>query len=171
VTARSWRILLLVIGLALALTAAAIAVYLLQGKPAPRLTLTPAQYDQLFGWREYAVAAAIPAFLKSCAATASRSAAAALDGRTKSGDFGTAGEWGALCAAAEKLPAGDDKAAREFFETAFVPMLAGNNGDSNGLFTGYFEITLNGSRRRGGAVRLRGAVTTRAAAPARRDER
>jgi membrane-bound lytic murein transglycosylase A len=151
VTARSSRILLLVIGLALALTAAAIVVYLQRGKPPPRLTLTPAQYDQLSGWREDAVAAAIPAFLKSCAAAASRSAAVALDGRTKSGDFGTAGEWGVLCAAAEKLPAGDDKAAREFFEIAFVPLLAGNNGNSDGLFTGYFEITLNGSRRRGGA--------------------
>jgi len=150
VTARSWRILLLVIGLALALTAAAIVVYLQRGKPAPRLTLMPAQYDQLAGWREDSVAAALPAFLKSCAAVASRSATAALDGRTKSGDFGTAGEWRPLCTAAEQLPTGDDKAAREFFETAFVPLLAGNNGDSEGLFTGYFEITLDGSRRRGG---------------------
>jgi membrane-bound lytic murein transglycosylase A len=150
VTARSWRILLLVIGLALALTAAAIVVYLQRGKPAPRLTLMPAQYDQLAGWREDSVAAALPAFLKSCAAVASRSATAALDGRTKGGDFGTAGEWRPLCTAAEQLPTGDDKAAREFFETAFVPLLAGNNGDSEGLFTGYFEITLDGSRRRGG---------------------
>jgi len=150
VTARSWRILLLVIGLALALTAAAIVVYLPRGKPAPWLTLMPAQYDQLAGWRDDSVAAALPAFLKSCAAVASRSATAALDGRTKSGDFGTAGEWRPLCTAAEQLPTGDDKAAREFFETAFVPLLAGNNGDSEGLFTGYFEITLDGSRRRGG---------------------
>ena len=149
-TARSWRILLLVIGLALALTAAAIVVYLPRGKPAPWLTLMPAQYDQLAGWRDDSVAAALPAFLKSCAAVASRSATAALDGRTKSGDFGTAGEWRPLCTAAEQLPTGDDKAAREFFETAFVPLLAGNNGDSEGLFTGYFEITLNGSRQRGG---------------------
>ena len=149
-TARSWRILLLVIGLALALTAAAIVVYLQRGKPAPRLTLMPAQYDQLAGWREDSVAAALPAFLKSCAAVASRSATAALDGRTKSGDFGTAGEWRPLCTAAEQLPTGDDKAARQFFETAFVPLLAGNNGNSEGLFTGYFEITLDGSRRRGG---------------------
>jgi membrane-bound lytic murein transglycosylase A len=151
--------------LALALTAAVVVVYLQRGKPASRLTLTPAQYDQLSGWREDAVAAAIPAFLKSCAAAASRSAAAALDGRTKSGDFGTVGEWSALCAAAEKLSAGDDKAAQEFFETAFVPMLAGNNGDSNGLFTGYFEITLNGSRRRGGAFQT--PVYRRPADPAR----
>src|SRR5206468_13100055 len=48
------------------------------------------------------------------------------------------------------LPADDVAAARQFFETAFAPLLAGNNGNSIGLFTGYFEITLQGSRRRGG---------------------
>ena len=37
------------------------------------------------------------------------------------------------------------------FDDAFVPVLAANNGVPDGLFTGYFEITLNGSRRRSGA--------------------
>ena len=149
--ARSWRILLVIVALVLVLAGAALFYYLQRGKPPPRLTLAPAKYEQLAGWRDDAVAAAIPAFLKSCAAIVSRSDGAALDGRTKSGDFGSPTEWRPLCAAAEKLPAGDDKAAREFFEAAFTPFLAGNNGDSNGLFTGYYEITLNGSRRRGGA--------------------
>jgi membrane-bound lytic murein transglycosylase A len=148
--ARFWRILVL-IGLALALIAVGVVAYLQRPKPAPRLTLAPVQFDQLAGWTEDAAAAAIPAFLKSCAAVVSRSEGAALDGRTKSGDFGSAAEWRPLCAAAEKLPAGDDKAAREFFEAAFAPFLAGNNSDSTGLFTGYYEITLNGARRRGGA--------------------
>ena len=31
-----------------------------------------------------------------------------------------------------------------------MPFLAGNNGEPVGLFTGYFEIALNGSRKRGG---------------------
>src|SRR5207248_3203616 len=100
-----------------------------------------------------AVAAAIPAFLKSCGALAPRAETAPLDARTKSGDFGSAAEWRPLCAAAEQLPPGDDKAARQFFETSFVPWLAGNNGAAEGLFTGYFEISLNGSRRPGGAFR------------------
>jgi membrane-bound lytic murein transglycosylase A len=149
--ARSWRILLVIIGLALTLAAAGVVAYLERPKSGPRLTLAPAKYEQLAGWSEDAVAAAIPAFLKSCAAVTSRADGALLDGRTKSFDFGSAAEWRPLCAAAEKLPAGDDTAARQFFETSFVPLLAGNNGDSEGLFTGYYEITLNGSRRRGGA--------------------
>ena len=147
---RSWWLILVVL-LALALIAAGIAYYLLRPKPVPRLTLAAASYEQLIGWQDDPVAAAIPPFLKSCASLGSRSETAALDARTKSVDFGTAGEWKPLCAAAEQLPAGDDPAARQFFETSFVPLLAGNNGEPEGLFTGYFEISLNGSRRRGGA--------------------
>jgi len=150
---RFWRILVIItiIGLVLALIAGAVAYYLLRPKPVSRLTLAAAKYEQLTGWREDAVAAAIPAFLKSCAAVTARAEGAPLDARTKSLDFGTPGEWRPVCAAAEKLPAGDDNAAREFFEAGFVPMLAGNNGHPEGLFTGYYEITLNGSRKRGGA--------------------
>ena len=145
---RSW--ILLVVLLALTLIAAAIAYYLLPPKPAPRLTLANTAYDQLAGWRDDAAAAAIPVFLKSCGALGSRADTAALDARTKSFDVGTAGEWRALCAAAEQLPAGDDQSARQFFESSFVPLLAGNNGEPEGLFTGYFEISLNGSRRHDG---------------------
>jgi membrane-bound lytic murein transglycosylase A len=139
--------------LALAAIAGALAYYLLQQKPGPRLTLAPARYVDLIGWPEDNVAAAIPAFLKSCGALASRAETAPLDARTKSVDFGTAAEWRPLCAAAEQLPSGDDKAARQFFETNFVPWLAANNGAAEGLFTGYFEISLNGSRKPGGAYR------------------
>jgi peptidoglycan lytic transglycosylase A len=144
---------LLVVLLALALIAGAVAFYMLQPKPGPRLTLAPARYVEFTGWQEDTVAAAIPAFLKSCGALASRGETAPFDARPKSGDFGTAAEWRPLCATAEQLPAGDDTAAREFFETNFVPWLAGNNGAAEGLFTGYFEISLNGSRKPGGAYR------------------
>jgi membrane-bound lytic murein transglycosylase A len=148
---RSW--VLLVVLLALTLIAGALAYYLLQQKPGPRLTLAPARYNDLIGWQDDAVAAAIPAFLKSCGALVPRAETAPLDARTKSGDFGTAADWRPLCAAAEQLPPGDDRAARQFFETSFVPWLAGNNGAAEGLFTGYFEISLNGSRKAGGAYR------------------
>jgi len=48
------------------------------------------------------------------------------------------------------VPAGDDAAARRFFETEFVPMAVADYGEHEGLFTGYFEIELNGSRHRHG---------------------
>jgi membrane-bound lytic murein transglycosylase/Fe-S oxidoreductase len=148
VSRRLW--LLLGGGLVLALLLAALLFHLTRPKPPPRLTLVPARYDQLTGWGGDNLAAALPALLRSCAAFLARPDPAALDDRIKSGDFGTVSDWRAPCAAAALVPAHDDGAARRFFETEFRPLLAGNNGDSEGLFTGYFELTLNGARHRGG---------------------
>jgi membrane-bound lytic murein transglycosylase A len=116
----------------------------------PKLTLRPASFDQLAGWADDNVAGAVPAFLKSCRAFLTGTDDRPLDPAVSSGDFGTIGDWRGLCAAAEKLP-GTDAAAKEFFAGGFVPMLTGNHGDSQGRFTGYFEIALNGSRRQQGA--------------------
>jgi membrane-bound lytic murein transglycosylase A len=147
VTRRAWIALSLIPALILA----AFLVYLFRPKAPPHLTLAPVSYDRLRGWRDDRIASAIPALLRSCAALLAKPDGAAFDPSTKSIDFGHIGEWRTPCAAAQGVPANDDGAARQFFESAFVPFLAGNNGESEGLFTGYFEITLHGSRRRGGA--------------------
>jgi membrane-bound lytic murein transglycosylase A len=65
-------------------------------------------------------------------------------------DFGRVGDWRQLCEAAQAMPPGDDGAARHFFEALFVPLSVADYGQSEGLFTGYFEIELNGSRQREG---------------------
>jgi membrane-bound lytic murein transglycosylase A len=65
-------------------------------------------------------------------------------------DLGRVGDWRPACAAAAGLLPGNDEAARRFFETAFAPFLAANDDKPEGLFTGYFEIVLNGSRNRVG---------------------
>jgi membrane-bound lytic murein transglycosylase A len=150
VTRRAWLALSLAMVLVL-MAAAALVSYLNRPKPPPRLTLTPARFDQFRGWRDDRIAAALPALVRSCAAIVAKPDGSALDALTKSVDFGTVVEWRAPCAAAAAVPANDDAAARQFFETVFAPVLAGNNGDPEGLFTGYFEISLRGSRRRGGA--------------------
>lgn len=137
--------------LALALLVAAVLAFLLRSKAPPRLTLAPARYSEFVGWRDDPVAQALPTLLRSCAAFAAKPDGAPLDPLTKSADFGRIGEWRAACAAAAALPAHNDAAVRRFLETAFTPFLAGNNRDSDGLFTGYFEITLHGARKRGGA--------------------
>ena len=51
------------------------------------------------------VAAAVPAFLKSCAVVTARGDDEPFDPVPKSSDFGTVGEWRALCAAAATLAA------------------------------------------------------------------
>jgi len=48
------------------------------------------------------------------------------------------------------VPPEDDAATRRFFETSFVPLSVNDYDASEGLFTGYYEIELNGSRRRQG---------------------
>ena len=147
-TRRAWRIAGL--GLLLLLSIVSLAVHLLRSPPLPRLTLAAARFDQVNGWRDDMVSLAVPALLRSCAAFLKKPDTAPLNARPKDADFGTVGEWRGPCGLAAALPAGDEGAARRFFESEFAPMLAGNNGDAEGLFTGYFEITLNGSRQRTG---------------------
>jgi membrane-bound lytic murein transglycosylase A len=114
------------------------------------LTLSPTGFAELPGWSTDNVAAVLPAFLKSCARLASRPATTPLDPSATEGKFGRVGDWQPLCRAAMALPPGDDARARGFFEANFVPALAGNSGDSRGLFTGYYEPEFVASRRREG---------------------
>jgi membrane-bound lytic murein transglycosylase A len=67
-----------------------------------------------------------------------------------SGIAGLARDWREPCAAVAAAPAGDDRAVRAALETWFVPFAATNNGNVQGLFTGYYEPELRGSRARGG---------------------
>src|SRR5262249_54078372 len=45
---------------------------------------------------------------------------------------------------------GDDAAARRYFETWFKPYAISDNGNDDGLFTGYYEAELRGSLQRHG---------------------
>ena len=58
---------------------------------------------------------------------------------------GTAGDWRDLCAQALTL-APDTAVIRAFLESNFVPVQVRNNEDAGGLFTGYYEASLKGSR-------------------------
>jgi membrane-bound lytic murein transglycosylase A len=53
-----------------------------------------------------------------------------------------------VCAEAARLPAHDEARARAFFTERFRPYRAANNAEPRGLFTGYYEIELRGSRTR-----------------------
>ncbi len=96
------------------------------------LSLTPVAFADLPGWPADRHAEAIGPLNRSCAAPPRRAA----------------GVWRAICAAAGRLPPGDDDAARAFFERWFAPHLAAAGRASEGLFTGYYEPELRGSRVR-----------------------
>jgi peptidoglycan lytic transglycosylase A len=105
----------------------------------PKLVLQRADFAALPGWAADDPAAALPALLKSCKAITAQPA------DRKLGLDLTPADWQAPCAAAAALPAGDEAAARAFFESAFVPFRATNNGQEEGLFTGYYEAELHGA--------------------------
>ncbi len=87
------------------------------------------QFDQLDGWENDDQAAALKAFLVTCAD---------LDDP----------DWQTLCALAH---AQKPQTARAFFELFFRPVLIRDGRDA--LFTGYFEPELDGSRYRTGQYR------------------
>jgi membrane-bound lytic murein transglycosylase A len=117
------------------------------GPPAPpKLTLVPARFSELPGWGEDRLGEALAAFNKSCGELAQRDDTAAVGSPPLRL---TAADWRDACnAAAQTSP--DDASARAFFERYFAPYLVGNNGETAGLFTGYYEPLLHGSRERGG---------------------
>lgn len=108
-------------------------------RPAARLTLEPAGFADLDGWAEDDHTRAVEALARSCDKLSGLPADRSL------GVAGTVGAWSAPCAALAALPRSDRDAARRFFETWFMPWAAGDNGDHEGLFTGYYEPELRGS--------------------------
>ncbi len=54
-------------------------------------------------------------------------------------------KWKSVCDARPNVTTITDETARTYFETYFVPYIVSADGNENGLFTGYFEASLNGS--------------------------
>lgn len=109
----------------------------------PRLDLERTSFVSLDGWRDDDQGSALQAFRRSCAVFT------AMADNQSIGHFdGSAGDWRAACNAADLVDTG---AARAFFETWFTPFQASDRGDTEGLFTGYYEPLLRGTRQAGGA--------------------
>jgi len=110
----------------------------------PKLTIKPTRFEDLEGWRTDTQAEALDTFAKSCAKLVVQPKDRAV------GVAGTVADWVAPCSALPQVLRGDDAAARTFFETWFLPYLAADNDNPDGLFTGYYEAELRGSSRPGG---------------------
>lgn len=113
-----------------------------------RMVLQPVSFDRLAGWPQDDIARVLPALLKSC----SRITRLPVDRSIGfEGVGGTAADWYSPCAAARRVAEGDHDGARALFETWFTPWQVTNDGRADGLFTGYFEPEIRGSRQRKGA--------------------
>lgn len=123
-----------------------IAIWYFQIKPPAedKLFLEKKAFSDLPGWEKEDFAGFYPALLKSCAKIASLPETREMGG---DGMAGTAADWQPLCAAALALPP-EPALLRGFFEKNFTPFQITNNGETTGLFTGYYEASLRGSREK-----------------------
>jgi len=107
-----------------------------------------ASYRDLPGWQGDHHAAALATFLKSC------NKILALPPDRPIGPGGMAGQadtWATTCRLAGLLHDPDDLRARQFFEQNFSPWrVTSVQTGKTGLFTGYYEAGLRGSRTRHG---------------------
>jgi len=116
--------------------------------PPPRLVVSEASWDDLPGWDDDAVTAALPALARSCGVWRRRGPGTVLG---EGGVAGKVSDWLPFCDRAAALVSGDDGAARALFRDLLRPVAVTNRGDAVGLFTGYYEPTLRGSRTEAGA--------------------
>ena len=115
--------------------------------PAPLIRLDSAQFIELEAWPQSDPRDALQAFVRSCAVLAAKPDDAQLGGVNYAG---TAAEWRHVCDVAALVSTDGPDAVRGFFESEFVPYRVGQ-ATGAGLFTGYYEPELRGSRTRHGA--------------------
>ncbi len=118
-----------------------------RGKPAQQpetLTLTPVSYGALEGWGTDDAEGFFTAFQKSCGRI-QKSPPDKAFGRMP--EAGTYGDWQALCArlAAKGTPLSSEE-VQAFVVQNFTPYAVRNGKNPEGLFTGYYEASLKGSR-------------------------
>jgi membrane-bound lytic murein transglycosylase A len=110
----------------------------------PPLRLQALAFHDLLGWRDDAIAQALPALRASCAVLDSKPDGAPVG---RNGVGGTAGDWRAVChLLATTQPS--DKTVRQALQDALVPFAVADADGPDGLFTGYYEPELHGSRKR-----------------------
>ena len=99
-------------------------------------------FSDLPGWRDDTVLQALPALRASCGVLDDKPADAPVG---PGAIAGTAGDWRAACRA---LAGKSEGALRLAIETWLVPFAVAGPHGSDGLFTGYYEPELRGSRKR-----------------------
>ena len=111
------------------------------------LVLKPSSFSALLGWDQDRQEEALAAFRRSCVSIMELPTSQPFGPDPR---MGTAAGWQAPCRALS-APSATPADARAFFETWFAPWQATTAGrQDKGLFTGYYEASLKGSRTRQG---------------------
>jgi membrane-bound lytic murein transglycosylase A len=109
-----------------------------------KLTLKESSFHEMAGWHLDNHDEALRSFLQSCTKF---TVLPENKPAHQSGVGGTYGDWKRVC---NKALSGKYVNAKHFFESNFTPYQAKNWWNKNGVFTGYYEIELKGSRTRYG---------------------
>jgi len=112
----------------------------------PPLSFRAASFAELPGYAADRVSDALPALLRSCPRMVARNERG-LDSYDR---YGTGNDWKAFCGQAAQLSPGDDAGLRRLVEAELQPVAVIGEGKAEGLFTGYYEPLVRGSRSRTG---------------------
>jgi peptidoglycan lytic transglycosylase A len=118
---------------------------------APQVRLTPLAFAAIAGWSTHEAAGAAAALSRSC-----HEMMAGGRGFLRGPRFaGLRADWSSACNAVMDLPASiDDGGMRRLLESHYVPFRVEDPTRPQGLFTGYYEATARGSRRRHGPYQI-----------------
>lgn len=114
------------------------------------LKMVPASFSTLPGWQQENFEDVAQAFSRSCEKIAPRNPEASFG---PDAHFGLNKQWQDACARFMALPEKNTQTYRQFFETEFMPYRVMAGKDAEGLFTGYYEASLNGSTTRSDVYR------------------
>lgn len=109
------------------------------------MKLIETSFSELPDWKTDDLQTFVPAFARSCSRI--------LDADEKKQflpmlQAGTYDDWQGACQKFLQIGSADTKKLRQFFEENFVPHLVQDGDNPIGLFTGYYEASLQGSRTR-----------------------
>lgn len=112
------------------------------------LNLSASRFSDLPGWKLENFKNLGQAYTRSCNHIVKKDAQKLFGADLK---FGKAQEWQIACRKFKKVNVNNTASVRTFFEQNFIPHSVSAGRDTEGLFTGYYEASLNGSRTRHGA--------------------
>ena len=114
----------------------------------PELSLKPASFSDLPGWQSEDFKTFVPAFSKTCERVLKGPADKKFGALEESGSYG---DWQSQCRALFALGENPSRETlKTFLETRFTPHQVLADKLPEGLFTGYYEASLKGSRTKGG---------------------
>lgn len=111
----------------------------------PAFSLKPAHFADLPGWQQDSMAEALPALRASCPRLLAQKTRPGPDGFAL---FGPIAAWQPFCDGLASLAPNDTAGLRRLIEAEMQPVQVLGDGKPEGLFTGYYEPSLKGSRQR-----------------------